>query len=134
MISSNEVKGGKKNYWETNIDNQVGDPKRVGLSHVDHMMDHTSTYTNQKSITIDYVLGEEYCELVISEKEDQPSDRRRLIKGKDHEASNFQIQSPKPKHKPNQKMRKVMRRKGINIIQHSADGSDGNGNIHGEHF
>lgn len=75
IIISDEVEGGKEIYQETNLDTQVGDPKGAGLPHIlhecdsshliNHMMDHISTDTNQRNQATNYVLEEEYCEIVI---------------------------------------------------------------------
>lgn len=75
--------------------------------------------TNQQNT--EYGTEEVYCDIETSEEEGQPCDMKRLIKGKYHVASDLQIQSPGPKHKPSHKKRREMKRKGINTIQHTTD-------------
>lgn len=131
VIVSDEVKEGKENYQETNLD--------VGIPHVlhmcalepldDHRMDHIPTDTNQEIQVNDHAFKEDYCEIGSSVEEDKSSDMRIMIKGKGHAASDIQIQSHKSKNKPNQKKRRAMRRKSISTVQHLVDGIDEDGNL-----
>ncbi|OIS97554.1 hypothetical protein A4A49_07321 [Nicotiana attenuata] len=131
-LSDKEVQGRMEKSQEKPIENQEGVPSGVGIPHVlqkcanaqlvDHRLDCVPPATSVPISETQHVYQSfdevEHCEVISSEEElpNQEDDQvRRLLKGKAHASTDFNIQAPKPKNKPSQKRRKAMRKQNAGI-------------------